>query len=152
LGQAKVCQIKAALEIGRRLQTEEQLQTSPVFKSSRDAALLLMPQMRDLPKEQMRVLFLDASRQLIQTKIVEQGTVNFAQPILREIFHQAIECSAASLVLVHNHPSGEIKPSQEDKLFTQKALKASEILQIRILDHIIIGRDRYFSFRDHKMM
>ena len=83
---------------------------------------------------------------------VEEGTVNQANPIIREVFHRAVQNFAASIICVHNHPSGDPQPSQEDKVFTQEIIQAGQVLQIRALDHIIIGDNKYFSFVDEGLI
>ncbi len=152
LGIAKVAQIRAAIEIGRRFREEEIKECRPKIKSSEDVVKVLMPRMRDLRKEVFKIFLLDSQNRVIDLIEVEEGTVNQANPIIREVFHRAVQNFAASIICVHNHPSGDPKPSQEDKVFTQEMVQAGQILQIRALDHIIIGDNRYFSFVDEGLM
>jgi DNA repair protein RadC len=148
LGDAKIAQIKAALEIGRRFGEEKVKETRPKIKSSQDAADILMPRMRDLQKEVFKVLLLNSQNRVIDIVETEEGTVNQAHPIIREIFQQAMQYFAAAIICLHNHPSGDPRPSQEDKEFTQQLAVAGTVLQIKTLDHIIIGNNKYFSFAD----
>jgi len=152
LGVAKVAQIKAAIEIGRRFREEEVKERRPKINSSQDVAIILMPRMRDLRKEVFKILLLDSRNRVIDLIEVEEGTVNQANPIIREVFQRALQNFAASVICVHNHPSGDPQPSQEDKVFTQEMVQAGKILQVRALDHVIIGDNRYFSFADEELM
>jgi DNA repair protein RadC len=152
LGQAKIAQIKAALEIGRRFNEEKIKEKKIKIISSKEAAGFLMNRMRDLKKEVFKVLLLDGQNKLIDIVEIEEGTVTQANPIIREIISKALQNFAAAIICVHNHPSGDSNPSQEDKDFTQELVSAGKIMQIKILDHIIIGDSRYFSFADEEKM
>lgn len=151
IGPAKICRIKAAAEIGRRASVEEPQQQS-VISSPHDVARLLSPRMKDLKKEVFKMLALDAQNRVIRLVEVEEGTVNYASPILREVFQKAIENYASSIVCVHNHPSGNPSPSSEDKRFTEALVSAGKVLQVAVLDHIIIGGKEYFSFADEGLI
>ena len=148
LGSVKISQIKAAVEIGRRLIETEIKISRPRIKSSVDIAKILTPRMRDLKKEVFKVIFLNSESQIINIVETGEGSVNQARPILREIYHQALQSFAPFLICCHNHPSGNSQPSPEDKKFTCQLVKAGEILSIKTLDHIIIGDNGYFSFSD----
>ena len=147
LGVAKICQIKAALEIGRRLQSESATQKNSKISSARDVVDLVMPSLRDLNKEVVKILLLDNQNRVMDIFDAALGTVNFAVPILREIFQKALEHHSAALVAVHNHPSGDVRPSSDDRMFTKRLREAGEIMQVKVLDHIIIG-DGFYSFRE----
>jgi len=151
LGIAKVAQIKAALEIGRRFREQEAREIKPQIRSAKDVFEIMLPRMRDLKKEVFKVLMLDAKNRLIDVWEAAEGTVNHANPIIRELFHRAMQSFAAGVICVHNHPSGDIQPSKEDREFTQKLSSAGDILQISMLDHIIIGENGYFSFAEADM-
>ena len=152
LGVAKLAQIKAAIEIGRRFREGKIRDSRPRIKSTRDVVKILMARMRDLKKEVFKVLLLNSQNRIIDTIEVEEGTVNQANPIAREIFQKALQNFTAFIICVHNHPGGNHKPSQEDKEFTQDLIQAGEVLQIKVLDHIIIGNNSYFSFADEGLM
>lgn len=152
LGAAKISQIKAAIEIGRRLGEERIEEKQPQIKSPEDIIDILMPRMRDLKKEVFKVLFLSSKNRIISMTDVEEGTVNQANPIIREIFHLALQHFATFIICVHNHPSGDPQPSQEDKEFTQELARVGQILLIKCLDHIIIGDNDYFSFSDEGLI
>ena len=148
LGAAKLAQIKAALEIGRRFREDEFKKEAPQIKSSGDIAQIFLPQLRDLKIEIFKVAFLNSQNRIIATVEITKGTVNQATPIIREVFQKALEHFAVSLICVHNHPSGEPAPSPEDRLFTKKLIDAGEVIQVKVLDHIIIGDNAYYSFAD----
>lgn len=148
LGNAKIAQIKAAIEIGRRFREEEIKENHPKIKSSQDAAELFLPRMRDLKKEVFKILLLDAKNKIIDILEITEGTVNQANPILRDIFQKSLQNFTVAMICVHNHPSGDPNPSVEDVNFTRALVSTGEILQIKILDHIIIGDNTYFSFAD----
>ncbi|MBP9853765.1 MAG: DNA repair protein RadC [Candidatus Omnitrophica bacterium] len=148
LGPAKISQIKAALEIGRRFREDEQKIQTERIKSSADVVAILMPSMRDLKKEIFKTIHLNASHQIINIIDESKGTVNYTTPIIREIFQKALEHFSVSIICAHNHPSGDIQPSREDRDFTRKLTEAGRIMQISVLDHLIIGDNCYFSFAD----
>ena len=147
LGDAKICQIKAAIEIGRRFMTEEK-KTEGKIESSKELADLFMPRMRDLKKEVFKVLLLDGQNNIMNTVEIDEGIVTQASPSVREIIQRALQSFAAAIVAVHNHPSGNSNPSQEDRRFTKELVSAGKIMQIKILDHVIIGDNEYYSFAD----
>lgn len=152
LGNAKISQIKAAIEIGRRFREERARETRLKIKSSKAVARILMPRMRDLKKEVFKVLLLNSQNRIIDIVEIEQGTVNQANPIIREIFPRALQDFAAFIICIHNHPAGNPAPSKEDKDFTRELIQAGKIMQIGVLDHIIIGDNSYFSFADEGMI
>lgn len=145
LGEAKIAQIRAALEIGRRFIEVEAKEKKVKIKSAKDVVSLLMPRMRDLKIEVFKVLFLDGQNK-IRNMLDIEGSITRTNPIIREIMHKALQNFAASIICVHNHPSGNPHPSKEDKEFTKRLIKASEIMDVELLDHIIIGNDIYYSF------
>jgi DNA repair protein RadC len=148
LGPAKIAQIQAALEIGRRFREVEINDTKQKIASAREVVNLIMPQMRDLKTEIFKVVYLNSNNRIIEISDAATGTVNHAMPIVREIIHTALQKFAAAIICVHNHPSGNISPSPEDKKFTQELDAAGKLMDIRMLDHIIIGDSNYFSFTD----
>jgi DNA repair protein RadC len=152
LGEAKIAQIRAAIEIGRRFREDEIKENKLKIKSSKDVADILMPRMRDLKKEVFKTLLLNSQNGIIDMVEIEEGTVNEASPIIREVLHKAIERFASSIICVHNHPSGDPNPSKEDKNFTHQLIQAGNALNIKAIDHIIIGDNTYFSFADKQLM
>lgn len=152
LGAAKIAQIKAAIEIGRRFREEDIKDKKTKIESSDDVAKMLMPRMRDLKKEVFKILLLNSKSVIIDVVEIEEGSVNQANPIIREIFQRALQNSASSIICVHNHPSGDPKPSLEDESFTSNSVQVGKALEIKIQDHIIIGNDKYYSFADEGLI
>ena len=152
LGNAKIAHIQAALEIGKRFREDKAKKGKQKIKSAKDVVEILMPQMRDLKTEVFKVVHLDSNNRIIDIKDSATGTVNHARPIVREIIHSALQNFAVSIVCVHNHPSGKVDPSTEDREFTKELFKAGQIMQVKVLDHIIIGDNDYYSFDDEKVM
>ncbi|HSV43146.1 MAG TPA: DNA repair protein RadC [Candidatus Bathyarchaeia archaeon] len=148
LGAAKIAQIRAALEIGRRFREDAVKEERPQIRSSKEIVEMMQPRLRDLKKEVFKVVFLDSQNRIIEVYEAAQGTVNQATPIIREILHKALQYYAVSLICVHNHPSGNPAPSPQDRAFTQKLAEAGKIMQVNVLDHIIIGAEGYYSFGD----
>ena len=146
LGSAKIAQIKAAIEIGRRFREDDTNRNRCQSPPSQDVVEILMPRMRDLKKEVFKVLLLNSQNRIIDIAEITEGTVNQAEPIIREIFQKALQNFAASVICVHNHPSGDVEPSKEDRKFTPNLVQAGKVLQIKVLDHIIIGNSSYYSF------
>lgn len=148
VGPAKVAQIRAALEIGRRFREDETSIQRPKIKQARDIADILMPQMRDLKVEVFKAVFLDSQNRILSVVDIARGTVNHAYPILREVFARGLQCFAVSMICVHNHPSGNVTSSPEDRQFTRELKDAGRLMGITLLDHIIIGDNIYYSFAD----
>jgi len=148
LGNAKIAHIQAALEIGKRFREDKIKKGKQKIKSSKDLVEILMPQMKDLKTEVFKVIHLTGNNRIINVEDVAIGTVNHAMPIVREIIHSALQKFAVSIVCVHNHPSGVITPSMHDKTFTKELSDACNLMKIKLLDHIIIGDNSYYSFDD----
>jgi len=148
LGAAKIAQIKAAIEIGRRFREDEQKASRQKIRSADEVVQILLPRMRDLKKEVFKVVLLDSKNQIIEIHEATEGSVNRAYPIIRDIFQKALQSFAISIICAHNHPSGDPKPSKEDRDFTKELYQAGQVMDIRVLDHIIIGNDRHYSFAD----
>jgi DNA repair protein RadC len=152
LGQAKIAQIKAALEIGRRFREDEASTNKQKIDSAKDVVDILMPQLRDLKTEIFKVVYLDSSNRIIDISDAAIGTVNQAMPIVREIIHSALQKFAVSIICVHNHPSANIMPSTQDKRFTKELSDAGKLMEIKVLDHVIIGDNEFFSFADEGIL
>lgn len=148
MGEAKSAQVKAALELGRRLSL---LQAEARYKirTPADAANLVMLDLAYLDTEQMRILLLDRKSQLVEKVNSYQGTVDGAVMRAAEIFRPAIIRNCPGLILCHNHPSGDPAPSPEDIASTQQLVKAGRILDVELVDHIIIGHQRFVSLKQH---
>jgi DNA repair protein RadC len=148
MGEAKSAQVKAALEIGYRLSL---LQVDARYKVSTpaEAANLVMLEMAYLDTEQMRILLLDTKSQLVEKINSYQGTVNSSVLRAAEVFRPAVIRNCPGLILCHNHPSGDPTPSREDIETTKQLVAAGRILDIELVDHIIIGHQRFVSLKEH---
>lgn len=146
ISRQKALQLKASLELGKRIYTAPE-QPLPVIKSPQDAADLIMPDMRYLTQEHFRILLLNRKNKLIAIETISIGSLYSAIVEPRECFKPAIKKSAAAMILAHNHPSGDPAPSKEDIEISKKLIEAGELLGISILDHIIIGDDKWVSLK-----
>lgn len=147
LGNAKTAQLKAALELGRRMllaTPEDRL----VVRSPSDVAQLLMAEMAHLEQEHFRVLYLDTRNRLLGSETVYVGSLNASHIRVAEVFRDAIKRSCAAIIVAHNHPSGDPSPSPEDVEVTRQLIAAGNLLNIELLDHLIIGQQRFVSLRE----
>jgi DNA repair protein RadC len=151
IGEAKAITITAALELGRRRKLEDAKQLTKIT-SSRDVFELMHPFLGELPHEEFWILYLNNSNKVLQKNQLSKGGITGTLVDVRLVLKTALEVGAVSLILVHNHPSGTLKPSQSDKDLTLKLKRASEHLDIRVLDHLIITETNYFSFADENML
>jgi len=148
MGKAKAAQIKAALELGYRIEKEE-YENRPLINSPELVAKLVQKEMTALLQENLWVLLLDTRGRLISREKLYQGTLNNSSVRNAELFRAAITKNAASIILVHNHPSGDPTPSTEDVVFTRSAIEAGRNLEIEVHDHLVIGGiGRYVSLRE----
>ncbi|OGY17595.1 MAG: hypothetical protein A2784_00610 [Candidatus Chisholmbacteria bacterium RIFCSPHIGHO2_01_FULL_48_12] len=148
LGSAKACEIVACFELGRR------------FLQNKQSVLLLSPHdvweelkdIRDNKKEHFVIFFLDARNQEIKREIISIGSLNANLVHPREVFEPAVRYSAAQIIVAHNHPSGDPEPSEEDLVITQKLREASKILGIELMDHVIVTKNIYLSFKEKGLL
>jgi DNA repair protein RadC len=147
LGGAKIAALLAATEIAKR-QLKEELTGKNLIRDPEAVIDYLKTVLRDRKREVFKVLFLNKANRVLQEKDLFEGTVDETAVHPREVVKAALECYATSLILVHNHPSGRTEPSAEDRAITGKLQAACGAVSIKILDHIIIGDNRYFSFRE----
>ena len=147
LKDAKVAQIKAAIELGRRMMSEEKA-FHGVVKSSADLVEFLIPLMRDLKKELFKVVLLNKGNHISEVIDIDLGTVDRVNPSIREILLAALKYQSPAIILAHNHPSGNVEPSEADKILTKDLVIAARAMEIRIFDHVIIGENTYYSFAD----
>jgi DNA repair protein RadC len=152
LGPAKIAQIGAALEIGRRFREDEALGIKQKIASAQDIVDIILPHIRDLKTEVSKAVYLNSDNRIIDISDAATGTVDHAVPIVREIIHGALQKFAAAVVCVHNHPSGNVAPSPEDERFTRELVAAGKLMGIKVLDHIIIGGDAFHSFANVGML
>jgi len=145
LGNAKACEIAACFELGRR------------FLQSKQSVLLLSPQdvwtelkdIRDNKKEHFVIFFLDSRNQEIKREIISVGTLNANLVHPREVFEPAVRHLAAQIIVAHNHPSGNTEPSEEDLVITKRLVEAGKILGIELVDHVVVSKSSFFSFKEH---
>jgi DNA repair protein RadC len=147
IGEAKAISIAAALELGRRRQQTD-IKERPAIKSSRDAFNIIAASIADLSHEEFWILLLNRSNEVIGKERISRGGVSGTVVDGKIIFKTAIQALATSIVLCHNHPSGNLKPSQADIDITRKLRKAGEAIDVAVLDHLIISERGYYSFAD----
>ena len=150
IGDAKAAQIKAAIELGRRLMLESP-EERPTINSPADAAALVQYEMSALEKEEMRVILLDTRNHVVDIVTVAHGSLNAAQMRIGEVFTPAVRKNVAALIAVHNHPSGEPTPSPNDVAITRALIEAGKLLDIEVLDHLVIGLGKYISLKEKKL-
>lgn len=147
IGPAKAAQVKAALELGKRSISADPV-TKPVINSPSDVADLVMEEMRSLDREHFRIMHLSTRNNVLGISAVSVGSLNSSIVHPRECFKEAIRRNANSVILLHNHPSGDPTPSREDLDITRRLTEGGKILGIEILDHVIIGEKRYVSLKE----
>ena len=147
LGEAKAAQIKATLELSRRILSTEEAERATV-KSPGDVANLLQAEMGSLQQEELRLVLLDTKNQVLSIPQVYKGSVNTSFIRIGELFRDAVRENCPALVVVHNHPSGDPTPSPEDIKVTEQIVEAGKLLNIDVLDHLVIGHQRYISLKE----
>jgi len=147
IGIAKACQIRAAFELAGRMNGYPENGTKPVVKTPEDVAALVQSRLKDKKKEYFLALLLDTRSQLIRVAEISVGSLDSSIVHPREVFKEAVSASAASVIFVHNHPSGETEASEDDVRLTRRLNEAGEIMGIDVLDHVIIGDNRHLSMK-----
>ena len=147
ISDAKACRIVAAMELGRRAATPKFGKRMTLDNSS-DVAGIVVPEMRNLNKEILRGIYLDSKKHIIKNEVISVGGLNTNNTHPRDIFGPAVRESAAAVIVVHNHPSGDPEPSEADLETTKRLIKSAKLLDIDILDHIIITKIKFFSFKE----
>ncbi len=147
LGEAKIVQVKAAFELGRRLLASAP-DERPQIRTPADAANILMSEMALLEQEQLRVMLLDTRNRVLAVPTVYLGSLNMTMIRVSEIFREAIRQNAAAIIVAHNHPSGDPSPSPEDVAVTREIIEAGRLLDIELLDHLIIGQQHFVSLKE----
>lgn len=150
IGEAKACILLAAVELGRRI-GQVRNPERPVISSPADVDRLLRGRIANLDRENFVAVLLNAKNEVIGAPLISVGTLSASLVHPREVFKPAIRASAASVVLVHNHPSGKVEPSPEDREATMRLEESAGILGIEVLDHVIVG-DGYYSMKEHGML
>lgn len=147
IGTAKASQIKAAFELANRLEGYAETGQKPVVKTPEDVVGLVRGRLKDKRKEHFLALLLDTRSQVIKVAEISVGSLDTSIVHPREVFQEAISASAASVIFVHNHPSGDTTPSEDDIGLTKRLAEAGEIVGIDVLDHVIIGDKNYLSLK-----
>jgi DNA repair protein RadC len=150
VGPAKVTQIKAAFELGRRLLVESP-EERPQIRSPADAANLVLIEMSLLEQEHLRLLLLDTKNRVIEMPTVYMGNLNTSVIRIGELFRHALRANSAGMIVVHNHPSGDPTPSPEDIRVTERVVEAGDLMGVEVLDHLIIGGHRFVSLKERRL-
>lgn len=151
IGTAKAVSIVAALELGKRRRADDIIEKKKIT-SSQDVFEVLYAELSDKNYEEFWVLLLDRANQVIQKVNISEGGLAGTVADPKKIFKMALEKNASSMILAHNHPSNNLKPSQNDIELTKKIVNAGKVLEISVLDHLIFGNDKYFSFADESLI
>lgn len=151
IGEAKAITIVAAMELGRRRRAEEALVKKKIT-SSASVFEVMQPIIGDLDHEEFWIIYLNNSNKIIHKNQLSKGGITGTVVDVRLVLKNALEYGATALVLVHNHPSGTLRPSEPDKLLTKKLKIASESLDIKVIDHLIVTQKAYFSFADERLL
>lgn len=147
IGKVKAVTVLAGIELGKRLSLKSPEKRN-VIRSPQDAAELVMPYLRYANKEYFVALLLSTKNHVLAQPVISMGSLNASIVHPRELFREALSYSAASVILVHNHPSGDPMPSEEDIILTKKLVQAGQVLSISVLDHVIIGDGKYVSLKE----
>lgn len=151
IGPAKATDILAAFELAKRL-ADSQMEFQGVVNSPQDAAQMVLRELSLEDKEHFMIIMLNTKHRVIAKKVISIGHLNASLVHPREMFKEAIKRSSAAVILVHNHPSGDLTPSKDDLTTTERLRDVGEILGIEVLDHIIVGDNRYLSFREQGLL
>ncbi|MBI5638196.1 MAG: DNA repair protein RadC [Nitrospinae bacterium] len=144
--------LKGALELGKRMVAERHAPYGKAFSTSAEVGKYFGPLLRNLKKEVFKIVLLDSQNTMMRDVTISEGSLDKSIVHPREVFKPAIRESAAAIILIHNHPSGDTEPSGSDKAITEKLAATGEVVGIRVLDHIIIGKKGYFSFCDKLLL
>jgi DNA repair protein RadC len=151
IGKAKALRIVAALELGRR-KKEAEAEQHTFVRTSADAYTHIAPRLLDLPHEEFWVMLLNRANKITRTELVSRGGVSGTVADIRFILKSAVEQLASSIIVAHNHPSGNLHPSDSDILLTNKIKEAAALFDIQLVDHIIVGHTMYYSFADEGLL
>lgn len=146
VGPAKAAQIKAAVELGNRFAASTPTE-HPVIQSPEDAASLILYEMGALEQEHLNVMLLDTRNRMVKLVEVYRGSLNSSLIRVSEVFKEAVRANAAAIIVIHNHPSGDPTPSQEDISVTRAIVQAGKLLDIEVLDHIVVGKNMFISLK-----
>lgn len=144
VGEVKALSILSAIEFGKRVLTKEDLVIQ--IKESLDVYNLVKDDLENELQEKFVAIYLDTKKYVIDKKVLFIGTVNFSNVTARDVFREAVKCNASSMIIVHNHPAGSIIPSYQDLNLTNNFIKLGKMMGINVIDHLIIGKNNYYSF------
>lgn len=147
VGLAKAAQLKAAIELGRRM-VRDHPEEQPAIHGPQDAADLVMYEMSALEQEELWVILLDTRNRVLKIESLYRGSLNSSQVRIGEVFKAAIKRNAAAIIVVHNHPSGDPTPSPDDIALTRAVIQAGKLMDVEVLDHLIIGLGRFVSLKE----
>ncbi|MEW5844492.1 MAG: DNA repair protein RadC [Bacteroidota bacterium] len=145
IGKDKSCSLLAAFEISRRIDSQKKWHSNKKITSPEDVANIFIPLLRDEVKEKFYVVCLNSANRIIKSELISVGNLNSSVVHPREVFKVAIENNSANIILLHNHPSGNLEPSQEDIAITKKMVDSGKILNIEVFDHLIISGNNFAS-------
>ncbi|MGD2245963.1 MAG: DNA repair protein RadC, partial [Candidatus Aminicenantes bacterium] len=151
IGSHNIFGLRLIQDVSRRF-LKDKMMNKPYCHSSKEVFDYLYHALRDMKREIFKVMFLDAKNHILEEKTVFEGTVDTSAVYPREIMKEALRCDASSLIFVHNHPSGDPEPSASDREITRELVFAANVMQLKVLDHIIIGNNQYFSFADEGLL
>lgn len=152
IGPAKAMQIKACFELAKRKNWEPENGKDAYIENPKDVVNIISKELADKTKEHFKIIMLNSRNKVIGISDISIGTLNASLVHPREVFKEAIIHCSASLILVHNHPSGDPEPSDDDLIMTKRLVESGKLVGIEIIDHIIIGKNRYYSFKDKKLI
>jgi DNA repair protein RadC len=151
IGEAQASRVQAAIELGRRTLLVGR-PARPRFLLPRDAALYLLPEYGSHPVERFGILLLDVKFRLLATRIVSTGVLDASLAHPREVFREAVLASAAAVMVFHNHPSGDPRPSPDDLVLTERLIRAGQILGVELVDHLILAEQKYYSMKEARIL
>ncbi|HWU36315.1 MAG TPA: DNA repair protein RadC [Candidatus Acidoferrum sp.] len=152
MGPAKIAQVKAALELGRRLLAEVERTSRSRITSSKDVVELMAPRLRGLQVERCEIILLNGGNEVVALETLSEGSLTESPVYPREFLQRANRHHAAAIILAHNHPSGHSQPSAGDRTLTEELVLVGDLLRIPLVDHVIIGRRDHYSFADHGLI
>ncbi|MGC9001711.1 MAG: RadC family protein [Dictyoglomus sp.] len=152
IGITKAVQIKASIELGRRIFSEKKNYFGESILNPHDAFLIFKEDMFDLKEEHLFCIYMDVKNKCLNKRLIAKGDLNIVYASPREIFKYALQENSSKLILAHNHPSGDLTPSEDDIIFTKRLIEAGKILGLEILDHLIIYNENYVSLKEKKLI
>lgn len=152
IGKDKAATIAAAFELSRRVDSQKKWFSNKKITSPSDIAEIFIPLLRDQLKEQFVIVCLSSSNKIIKYETISIGSLNASIVHPREVFKVAIDCNSANIILLHNHPSGNVEPSNEDITLTKKLVEAGKLLDIQVYDHLIIAGNKYTSLVEKRLI